>query len=153
MSVPPSLTQLVPRNESLVAYWTLGDSADDVVSGNLFCVKKSDGTVSANIYLTKYQCNELSYPIIGLVNGTEYSVELSLVYENASGDELFVEPKSATPVPKVTAPKITDTPTIFYDRSVGENNETVYYKVGLTVEFTKQLKEFTPYIEKVYFCL
>ena len=90
--VPPSLTQLVPRNQSLVAYWTLGDNAANVFSGNLFCVKKSDGSVSANIYLTKYQCNELSYTITGLNNGTEYSVELSLVYGSATGTEEFVAP-------------------------------------------------------------
>lgn len=154
MSVnPPSLTQLVPRDKSLVAYWTLGDNAADVFSGSLFCVKKSDGSVSANIYLTKYQCNELSYPIIGLENGTEYTVELSLVYNSATSDEVFVAPMSATPVPKVDAPRIIgNTAIVFSGEDVNGNVVVnVKYDVGLTVEFTKPLKNFTPQIEKVYF--
>jgi hypothetical protein len=154
MSVSPSLTQLVPRNQSLVAYWTLGDNAANVFSGSLFCVKNSDATISVNIYLTKYQCNELSYTITGLDNGDEYTVELSLVYDSATGDEVFVAPKSATPVPKLATPSIIgNTAIVFSEEDRDGNNvvQNVKYDVGLTVEFSKPLKNFTPLIEKVYF--
>jgi hypothetical protein len=154
MSVSPSLTQLVPRNQSLVAYWTLGDNAANVFSGSLFCVKNSDATISVNIYLTKYQCNELSYTITGLDNGDEYTVELSLVYDSATGDEVFVTPLSATPVPKLATPSIIgNTAIVFSEEDRDGNNvvQNVKYDVGLTVEFSKPLKNFTPLIEKVYF--
>jgi hypothetical protein len=138
----PSLTQLVSGDNSLVAYWTLDDvDPATVYRGSLFYVNKSDVSDSGIINLTKYEVLELSYPITGLINGIEYSIELGIVYGSVTSDEYFAATLSGIPVDQLSAPTFNGTPNIVY---VNDLNGEPYYDVTLTINFQKQLSLFNP---------
>ena len=93
----PTLSSVVPANQSLTATWTAPSNSGTSITS--YTATATDGTTTKTCTTTSLSCE-----ISTLVNGTEYSV--SVVATNAAGDSADSSPLTGTPRTVPTAPTL-----------------------------------------------